>query len=101
MDYKLRRSGKRTTRPERVGQGGDWVGGVTVGVSVAETEGILSCIAGLSRSTETTSLRPFRSMVKCLAVLLTTRNGPSKGGCREVRVASRLRKTWVCKIGRG
>ena len=35
--------------------------------------------AGLSRSTDTVSFLPLSSTVKCLSLLVITRNGPSYG----------------------
>ena len=66
----------------------DSVGGVGWRVSVSRW-------AGLSRSTDTVSLRPLMSTVKCLSVRASTEYGPSYGGCNGLRTASWRMKTCV------
>ena len=59
----------------------------------------VSRCAHLRRSMETRSVRVPRSTLKYFDEREITLNGPSYGGCRGFRTASRRMKTWVhvCK----
>ncbi len=70
--------------------------GVVVVSGADEGQDILSSrCAGLSRSTVTESVRPFREIVKNLLLRLTTGKGPSYGGRKGLRTPSQRTKTCV------
>ena len=73
-------SGKCTCHPERAVLAGVAVEeeeGVVGRVASVSSSGVVSRCAGFNRSSETLSLRPFRSRVNYLAAQSITLKGPS------------------------